>query len=76
MTIKQFELLNDTEKDEIVSIEGIFLANYDEGNDMCDVYQLFDFYVACCYELDKNDDPEISAHINADELPHLVSSRR
>ncbi len=25
---------------------GTFLSNYDEGNNMCDAYQLFDFYVA------------------------------
>ena len=72
MQIDLFNALNDSDKEEAVWLDGIFLSNYDEGNVMCDVYQLFDFYVAFCYELHKNEKAAISAHVHPDDLPLLI----
>ena len=72
MTIEQFLSLSDSEKEEAVWKNGVFMSNYDEGNNMCDAYELFDFYVAFCYKLNKNEKASISAHENADELPFLL----
>lgn len=71
MEIEEFELLSYQEKDELILDHGIFLINYDEGNDMCDAYELFDFYVAICYKLDEDLRIEIVSAINPDNLPHL-----
>jgi hypothetical protein len=71
MQIDDFRALNDSDKEEFIWSDGIFMANYDEGNVICDVYQLFDFYVAFCYELQKNERAVITAHVNPDELPLL-----
>ena len=73
MQIHQFEMLNDCDKEEEVWRHGTFLENFDEGNDMCDVYELFDFYVAFCYKLDKHGKATIIAHIYADQLPLMVN---
>ncbi len=76
MTIEQFLLLNDGEKEEAVWNDGIFLVNYDEGDDMCDTYELFDFYVAFCYKLHLNEKAKITAHVYPDEMPLLLKLER
>jgi hypothetical protein len=73
MRIHQFELLDDCEKEEVVWKFGTFIANFDEGNDLCDVYELFDFYVGFCYKLDKDEKATIITHIYADQLPELIN---
>ncbi|MEO5995295.1 MAG: hypothetical protein ABIN89_01275 [Chitinophagaceae bacterium] len=76
MQIEQFHLMNYVDKEESIWLDGIFLANYDEGNTMCDVYQLFNFYVAFCYELHRNEKASITAHILPDELPLLIQIKK
>lgn len=76
MRLEKFNLLKDFEKEEAVWKDGIFLEHYDEGNDMCDVYQLFNFYVAFCYELHKNEKANISAYTKSDDLPFLIKSSK
>ena len=66
-------MLNDCDKEEEVWRNCTFLENFDEGNDMCDVYELFDFYVGFCYKLNKHDKATIIAHIYADQLPAIVN---
>jgi hypothetical protein len=63
MQIDDFRALNDSDKEEFIWSDGIFMANYDEGNVICDV--------AFCYELQKNERAVITAHVNPDELPLL-----
>lgn len=71
MTIEEFELLNEAEKEEAVWNGGIFLINYDEGKEICDVYELHDFFVSFCYELNRNEKAQIIAKPHPDQLPHL-----
>lgn len=72
MQIEEFQFLSDTDKEEAVWNDGIFLVNYDEGNNMCDVYELFDFFVAYCYKLHVNLKAKITAHVYPDELPFVT----
>ena len=72
MKIDQFLLLSEPEKEELVWEEGFFLATYDEGDIMCDVYRLFDFYVTFSYELHKNETTNITVHPHQDGLPQQV----
>lgn len=72
MTIEEFLLLNRDEKEEAVEDRGVFLANYDVCNAICDAYELDDFYVAFVYEIGINKKAHITAHANADELPLLL----
>lgn len=72
MTIEQFNLLSNTQKENAISNNGIFLENYDEGNKQCDVYKLFEFYVAFCYEIGKNEPAQITTRASTDELPNLI----
>ncbi|MEO5998165.1 MAG: hypothetical protein ABIN89_15580 [Chitinophagaceae bacterium] len=74
MTIEQFKLLNDSEKEQAVWRDGVFLSNYDEWNSMFEVYKLFNFYVSFCYQLDKNEMAEITAYVYLDELPLLIKA--
>lgn len=71
MTIEKFELLNEWDKEEAVWDHGIFLNNYTEGNNICDAYELFDFFVSFCYELNKHEKAQITAKPFPDQLPHL-----
>ena len=73
MTIEKFELLNDSEKEEAVWDNGNFLNNYVEGNNICDAYELYDFFVCFCYELDKHDRAKITAKSDPDQLPYLFN---
>ncbi|MEJ7768858.1 MAG: hypothetical protein WKF89_13670 [Chitinophagaceae bacterium] len=73
MLIAQFQLLNDDQKEQVVWDSAMFLGNYDEGNTICDAYELFDFYVAFCYYLDRQEKAVITAHIYADQLPLMVT---
>ncbi len=72
MNIDQFLELSDNEKEKAVWDKGNFFKNYTEGVDICDVYELFNFYVAFCYKLHENEKAEITAHANADECPYLI----
>ena len=74
MTIDQFNVLNDAEKEQAVWRDGIFLSNYDESNSMFEVYRLFDFFVSFCYQLDKNEMAKITAHAHSNELPLLIKA--
>ncbi|MEJ7738644.1 MAG: hypothetical protein WKF97_14540 [Chitinophagaceae bacterium] len=74
MTQQQFELLNQTEQDEEVLNQGVYLINYDQGNIMCDVYKLYHFFVKFCYDLNENTDPKITAFTGTDDF-HLYESK-
>jgi hypothetical protein len=60
MTLQQFRLLSKVEQDEHVTNHGIFLINYIDGDSMCDVYKLYEFYVKFCYDVNDDKDPEIT----------------
>lgn len=71
MTIEQFLFLNEVDKEEAIWRNGVFLKNSEDGNNLCDIYELFDFYVAFCYELDKNLKAKVIASTFQDSLPLL-----
>lgn len=73
MEILEFLSLEDHDKEQVVWQSATFLGNYDEGNIICDAYELFDFYVAFCYLLDRHENAIITAHSYADQLPLLVN---
>lgn len=76
MTIYEFNLLEHAEKEEMIWNYGTFLVNIDEGKKMCDVYELNGFYVAFCYELNKNLRATISAAVHAESLPYVSMVRK
>lgn len=71
MTIDKFELLNDIDKEQVIWDYGTFLNNYTDDKDICDAYELFNFFVSFCYELGRNEKAEISAKPFAYQLPHF-----
>jgi hypothetical protein len=71
MTIEQFKLLHEYEQEEIVYQKSAFIGNYVRGNKICDVYQLFSFYVKFCYSLSLNDKGVITPFLSPDNLPFL-----
>ena len=68
MTIEQFGLLNDTEKENAVWKDGILLVNYEEENKIVDVYKFFDFYVSFQYGLNVLE----KAKITEDHFPNRL----
>ncbi|MEJ7769940.1 MAG: hypothetical protein WKF89_19125 [Chitinophagaceae bacterium] len=71
MTCQQFQLLHEYEQEEIVFEKGIFLGNYVRANKICDVYQLSNYYVKCCYLLSIQGKAMITAFTRPDNLPFL-----
>ena len=71
MTIKEFRSLHEYEQEEVVFNTGSFLANYVRGNEICDVYQVINFYVKFCYLLSTHGEAKITAFVNPGELPFL-----
>lgn len=65
MTIEEYELLDDLQKEEAVWHYGVFLENYSKGTDICDAYELFDFFVFFWYKLDTHE----KANFIADKAP-------
>jgi hypothetical protein len=51
MTIHQFNLLNEAEKQRVIWTDGVFLAKHTEGNFVYDVYQIEGFYVEISYRI-------------------------
>ena len=74
MTIEKFELLNDCDKEQVIWDHGTFLNNYNDDNDICDAYKLYDFFVSLCYELGKNEKAKISAKLFPYQLPHFFQT--
>ena len=72
MNKDQFLLLSEPEREELILEEGFFLATYDEGDLISDVYRLYDFYVTFRYEVHKNETTTIDVHSYEDELPKQV----
>ncbi len=72
MLIKQFNLLNDLEKEKTVSAVGIFLGYYEEHGYMSDIYKLFNFYVEFTYDIHKNEGVLITTNLNPEKLPVMV----
>ena len=73
MTIEEFNNLTEIEQDEVVANSGTYLVNYVQGNYMCDVYKVDYFFVKFCYDLTKNEKPEIAAFIGTENL-HLYEN--
>lgn len=71
MLIEHFDILTNDEKERVIWQHGKFLITYHDGLDMCDAYELFEFYVAFCFELNKRFNVEIVSSVYPDELPHL-----
>jgi hypothetical protein len=59
MTIAEFNLLSEEEQDELVTDHGIYLLNYIQGDIMCDVYKVHNFFVKTCYNLISDEKPWI-----------------
>ncbi|MEO5996411.1 MAG: hypothetical protein ABIN89_06770 [Chitinophagaceae bacterium] len=76
MNKDQFLALSEPEKEELIWEEGFFLATYDEGDMIRDVYKLFDFYVTFSYELHKNITTNIVVHTYQEALPEHVLLNR
>lgn len=68
MDIEKFKVLCETEQDEMVQNYGIFLRNYIEGNNSCDIYKIFNFYVKFCYDITKSLKPSIIVLIHKDDF--------
>ena len=60
-TLNEFNLLSETEQDEIITDHGLFLINDVQGDNIYDVYKLFDYYVKICYGVNDDREPSISA---------------
>jgi hypothetical protein len=73
MTTEEFNDLTHIEQDEIVANSGTYLVNYVQGDFMCDVYKVEHFFVKFCYDLSKNEKPEISAFAGSENL-HLYEN--
>jgi hypothetical protein len=71
MTIEEYEKMDDLHKEEAVWDHGVFLNNYSEGKNICDAYELYDFFVAFCYNLDTHERVKITAKKHPDQLPYL-----
>lgn len=71
MTIEKFQSLHEYEQEEIVFVKGVFLANYVIGDSICDVYQVYSFYVKFCYTLSFNSQAKVIVFDDPNELPFL-----
>lgn len=74
MTITEFRNLDKTEQDEEVQNCGIYLVNYREGDLMCDVYKLYEFFVRFCYNVNTHEHPKIMALTGTDDI-HLYEQK-
>lgn len=54
MTLYQFSHLHETEQEESICDEGVFLATRDEGELMFDLYQIGSFYIEFAYKINVN----------------------
>ena len=68
MSIDEFKLLSDTERDEFVLDHGLFLINYLQGDIMCDVYRVNNFYVKFSYSISQDESPSIIAFTDGEHL--------
>ena len=76
MEMQEFQELSIPEQEEIVWNYGKFLITYEDGIDMCDAYELFDFYVAFCYKLTTDFNVTIFCSFYPDGLPLLTKINR
>lgn len=76
MQIQEFEILPREAKEELVWKYGSFLATYNEGNELFDAYNLYEFYVVFCYTSNQLQSPEISVSVYPDQLPYLSRIQR
>ena len=72
MLIQDFELLTVAEKETVIWEYAQFLVNFDQDNILCDVYELFDFYVSLSYQLNRNEKAEIAAALHPNDLPYMT----
>ncbi len=71
MKLEEFQLLNDKDKEIAVWNNGVFLKNFNDGTYVCDVYKLFEFYIAFYYELHKPKRAKITAAVCQEALPYV-----
>ncbi len=74
MKLEEFQLLNDKDKEIVVWNNGVFLKNFNDGTYVCDVYKLFEFYIAFYYELHKLKRAKITAAVCQEALPVVCIS--
>ncbi len=76
MDIRDYNKLNDTDKENLLWEHGIFLANFNDNDLICDVYKLFNFYISLCYVLHKNERAIIISALFPDDLPFIKRERK
>ena len=68
MTMQEFDLLQDIEKEETVLDNGIFLSTHHFEDTIFDTYQLGSFFVQFHYDLDGGDNTRIICFPDSNEL--------
>ncbi|MEJ7766964.1 MAG: hypothetical protein WKF89_04080 [Chitinophagaceae bacterium] len=68
MTIHEFDLLKDIEKEEIVLNKGTFLSTQHNNDKMFDTYKLASFFVQFHYNIQGYDNTNIISFADPDEL--------
>ena len=72
MTICKFNRLNDIEKEMMVWADGKLLTNLTYQNQICDVYQLHDFYVSFSYDVSNKMQALICSQVYPEMLPIII----
>jgi hypothetical protein len=68
MQIQVFDSLSLPEKQKYIWQHGVFSSSYDNGSDMCDVYELYSFYVAVYYKMNFERKGKIVSSIESNEF--------
>ena len=68
MKIEQFLALEDSNKENAIFRYGIFLENRQDKEIVCDVYQMFDFYVTIHFRKGRNERATFTASMSRQEL--------
>ncbi|MEO5996900.1 MAG: hypothetical protein ABIQ00_09435 [Chitinophagaceae bacterium] len=69
MIIQEFKNLKDIEKEKVVWFHGKLLTNLTFDNQVCDIYQLFDFYVSLSYDVKNTLKALICSQVYPEMLP-------
>ena len=74
MEMNEFESMNGIDQEGIIFAHGVFLANLESGNYICDVFSLFDFFVLFCFEIKNNKKAIIATANYPDKLPDVFKT--
>lgn len=82
MSANEFSLLNDENREDILTMDGTLLAQREQNGLFYDLYQVDGFYVEFCYQISRNsrvtttvfsDTSMLDPYLNFEALPESLS---